>query len=277
MDITAIILTKDESENIRDCINSVKDYIKRIVIVDSGSTDDTVKIAKELGADVYFNEFNYYAQQFNWAIDNCKINTEWTLRLDADERFTPSLFEEIKEILKTSNERGINGVTMEAWLYFMGKKLRYGASKKRKLMLFRTGKGRIEDRRRDAHTVISGGKTVSTREKFIHYDYKNLNNFIDKYNKYASREFKDYLDYLEGKDTKISTDEKIQRTRENKFGIYYKAPSFIRARLWYIYNYYFKLGFLDGREGQIYHYLECYWYRYLVDAIIFENQKEIKD
>ncbi|PFG04474.1 glycosyltransferase family 2 protein [Bacillus sp. es.034] len=269
-DLTAIILTKNESKNIVACLDSIKDFAIRAVVVDSGSTDNTVELAKSCGADVYYNEFEYYARQFNWGIDNTNINTKWILRLDADERFTPELCKEAETLMSKHGEDDINGITMEAWLYFLGKRLKYGASKKRKLMIFKRGIGRIEDRKRDAHSVLEYGQSVSLKERFIHHDFKDVNSFITKYNYYATREMEDYLAYKKGNSSEIQTDEKIQSTRKKKFGLYYKAPKFLRAWLWFAYNYYLRLGFLDGKEGYIYHYFECYWYRYLVDAKIFE-------
>ncbi|NLJ18280.1 glycosyltransferase family 2 protein [Globicatella sulfidifaciens] len=277
VDLTAIILTKNEDKNIEDCLKSIKGFAKRVVVVDSGSTDNTVELAKKHGADVYYNEFDYYAQQFNWGIYNTNITTDWILRLDADERFTPELCEEVEYLLDKHKDDSINGITMEAWLYFMGKKLRYGASKKRKIMIFRRGFGKIEDRKRDAHTILFEGDSVVTKNRFIHYDFKDINHFINKYNYYATRETEDYLDYLKGQSQDIETDKKIAKTRKKKFNIYYKAPMFLRAKLWYIYNYYFRLGFMDGREGQIYHWLECHWYRYLVDVKIREKMNVIDE
>lgn len=271
-DLTAIVLTKNESKNIVACLESIKGFAERVVVVDSGSTDNTVELARDHGADVFNNKFDYYAQQFNWGIDNTCITTKWILRLDADERFTPELCDEAELLMKKHENDDVNGITMEAWLYFLGKRLKYGASKKRKLMIFKRGIGRIEDRKRDAHTVISRGKSVATKERFIHHDFKDVDNFISKYNYYATREMEDYIEYKNGVSGDIYTDEKIRSTRKKKFGIYYKAPKFLRARLWFVYNYYFRLGFLDGKEGYIFHYFECYWYRYLVDAKIYEHE-----
>ncbi|MGG1486484.1 glycosyltransferase family 2 protein [Peribacillus castrilensis] len=272
-DITAIILTKNESENIGACLNSIKGFASRIVVIDSGSKDNTVELARSLGAEVYYNEFEYYAKQFNWGIDNSNISTKWILRLDADERFTPELCKEAKLLMEKHAEDDVNGITMEAWLYFLGKRLNYGVSKKRKLMIFKRGIGRIEDRKRDAHTILSKGSSASLNERFLHHDFKDINSFISKYNWYATREMQDYIAYKQGNSGDIKTDKKIQSTRKKKFGLYYKAPMFIRAWLWFIYNYIFRLGFLDGKEGFIFHYFECYWYRYLVDAKIYEYEK----
>ena len=81
-DITVIILTKNEEKNIKASIISSKQIAERIIVVDSGSNDKTIEIAKELGAEVYYHEWEGHAKQFNWALDNCSVKTEWVFRLD---------------------------------------------------------------------------------------------------------------------------------------------------------------------------------------------------
>ena len=273
--VTAIILTKNEEKNLGECLSSIKGFAERAVVVDCGSTDRTVEIAKEHGADVLVHDFTYSAAQFNWGIDHANITTDWILRLDADERFTPELIAETESILNSSDAKDgdLNGITMEAVFYFLGKPIRHGVKCKRKMMLFKRGIGRIEDRKRDAHSIISEGRNVSVKEKFLHYDFKNLDSYIKRYNWYATREMQDYIAYTQGASTAINTDAHIQAQRKKKFGLYYRAPKFLRAYLWFIYNYIFRLGFLDGREGFLFHYFECLWYRLLVDAKIYEYEK----
>lgn len=270
IDATAIILTKNEEKNIVDCINSMKGFAKRVVVVDSGSTDDTVALAKGLGADVFFHEFEYYAKQFNWGIDNTNIDTEWIIRLDADERFPQALREEIEKCIGLHQRTDMNGITIEADLFFLGRCLKYGPRNKRKMMLFKRAHGRIEDRRRDAHSILTSGYAQSMKNRFIHFDVKDLSSYIDRYNLYATREMLDYQDYLHGADAGISNDKTIEKQRMKKFGIYYKLPRYLRTWLWFVYNYVFRLGFLDGVEGFLYCYFECYWYRMLVDAKLTE-------
>lgn len=273
--VTAIILTKNEEKNLGECLSSIKGFAERAVVVDCGSTDRTVEIAREHGADVLVHEFTYYAAQFNWGIDNANITTDWILRLDADERFTPALIAETESILNSPDAAGgdLNGITMEATFYFLGRPILHGVKCKRKMMLFKRGIGRIEDRKRDAHSIISSGRNVSVKEKFLHYDFKNLDSYIKRYNWYATREMQDYIAYTRGAATTINTDAHIQAQRKKKFGLYYRAPKFLRAYLWFIYNYIFRLGFLDGKEGFLFHYFECLWYRLLVDAKIYEYEK----
>lgn len=275
-DITAIILTKNESKNIKDCIESISSLVKRIVVVDSGSVDNTVEISKSMGAEVFFHCFENYSNQFNWGIDNVGVSTAWILRIDADERFTKELCSEIDDLIENPKGDNTNGIILEAKLFFMGKWIKHGGSKKRKLMLFKTGFGRIEDRMMDEHTILFAGKSINAKEKFLHYDFKDLNFFVDKLNWYATREVKDFNVYLANNSTYNHSlfDKKITSTRKMKYGFYYKLPLFFRTWLLFIYFYYFKLGFLDGVEGYIYHYLYQRWYRLLVDAKIYEERQK---
>lgn len=272
-DVTVVILTKNEEKNLPDCLESIKGFFKRVVIVDSGSTDRTEEIARSYGADFYVHSFENYARQFNWGIDNTAIDTKWTFRLDADERLTPELCAELETIMEEHADDDVNGVTMEAWLYFMDKKIKYGCHNKRKLMLFKTGIGRIENRKMDEHTVLSQGVSIYAKNRFIHYDFKDLTHWINKMNWYATREMQDYFEFKNGNAYELSNekDTAIGGTRKKKFGIYYKFPMFFRSWLLFIYNYIFRLGFLDGKEGFVYHYMYHRWYRTLVDAKILEQ------
>lgn len=277
-DVTFIILTKNEELNIKECLDSIEGFAKRAVIVDSGSTDQTIEIAKRYSfVDIYEHFFENYARQFNWGIDNTNITTKWTFRLDADERLTPLLCNELEQIMSEHDEDDVNGATMEAWLVFMGRIMKHGGAQKRKLMMFKTGYGRVEDRKMDEHTILSSGTSISCKEKFIHHDFKNMTFWINKLNWYATREMQDYFDYMNGKNAHINAkDTEISKVRNKKFGVYYKFPLFFRSWLVFIYVYIFQLGFLDGKEGFIYHWMYNRWYRCLVDAKIYEQLKTNK-
>lgn len=272
-DVTIIILTKNEEINLPDCLESVKDFANRVVVVDSGSTDRTVEIAREYGAEVFVHTFETHARQFNWGLDNANIATKWTFRLDADERLTPELCTELELLMAEHDADDVNGVTMEAWLYFMGRKIRYGCHNKRKLMLFKTGVGRSEERMIDEHTVLSHGVSVYAKNRFIHYDFKDMTHWVSKMNWYATREMQDYYEFKDGKSSKIQGhDGVVTAQRKKKFGLYYRFPLFIRCWLLFVYNYIFRLGFLDGKEGFVYHWMYHRWYRTLVDAKILEHK-----
>lgn len=273
-DLTAIILTKNEEKNIEECIASIRGVAKRIVVVDSYSTDRTVEIARQQGAEVRQHEFCNYAKQFMYALETAKIQTVWVLRIDADERLTEDSAAEIEQLCNANMETDINGLVLRFEVTFMGKKLRHGGIYPfRKLLVFKYGKGQIENRNMDEHIVLASGRTVEVKNDSRHHDYKDLTYWINKHNSYASREAMDYFQFRqEGQDGKEGLDRKAKLKRKIKFGIYYKLPMGLRAHLYYWYRYYFKMGFLDGREGKIFAFMQAYWYRYLVDAKIYERK-----
>lgn len=270
-DLTAIVLTKNEEKNLPDCLASLRGFASRVVVVDSGSSDRTVEIAREYGADVLVHAFTTHARQFNWALDNAGIQTEWVLRVDADERMTEAVKNECAPILALGRESGVCGITMEANFYMLGRRLRFGGAKKRKLMIFRYGCGRIEDRFIDEHTLLTEGRDVRIRARFDHYDFKSIDHFANKLNWYATREVMDVL----GKNAGNAGLENagIRRTRKLKNGLYYRLPRFLRVLGIFVFRYIFQLGFLDGVPGLIYHFMYSFMYRFLVDAKIYEAQK----
>lgn len=268
-DVTAIILTKNEEINIKDCIDSIKPFVKRIVVVDSFSSDETVNIAKSCGAEVYLHEFENYAKQYNYAVETANISTIWTLRIDADERFTVESSKEIEKICKENGETDINGVVLRFKKNFLGKDLYYGGVYPwKKMNCYKTNKGHIENRNMDEHIVLVDGKTIEMKSDCLHLDYKDLTFFINKHNRYSSREAMDYIDSTNNIETG-----KIDIKTWIKMNIYYRLPMGMRAYVYYIYRYYILFGFLDGKEGKIYAFLQAYWYRYLVDAKIYEHEK----
>lgn len=272
-DLTVIILTYNEEKNIAQAIDSVKSVAKRIVVVDSFSTDDTVSIAIDLGAEVFAHEFTNQAQQFTWALDNIDVNTKWVLRLDADERLTESSAQEIADIIEENKNTDVNGAIVRFNVRFLGRDLRHGGIYPfKKLCLFKYGKAHMENRNMDEHIVLDEGKCIELKNDSIHQDFKSLSAWIDKHNKYSSREMLDYFDNSEDTYQSLSGSAKIKRFIKTK--IYYKLPMGLRAWLYYVYRYYFRLGFLDGREGKIFCFLQAYWYRFLVDAKIYEKECE---
>jgi len=273
--ITAIILTKDEELNIAECIESIKNVVSRIVLVDSFSTEQTVDIAKKHGAEVLLHEFENHSKQYRYGEREAHIKTEWTLRIDADERISTEAAREIEEILK-KDDSDITGVIIRFTVEFMGRKLKHGGMYPfKKLLLYKTGKGEIEDRAMDEHIVLHEGKAIELKNDSYHHDYKDLTRWIEKHNKYASREVLDYYRNLTGEvhETGKALSGNAKFKRWVKFNIYYKLPMGARAHFYYIYRYYFKRGFLDGKEGKIYCFFQAYWYRYLVDAKIYESEK----
>ncbi len=283
-DITAIILTKNEEVNIRKCIESIKPVVKRIIVVDSGSTDSTVGIAKELGADVLVNELKpfLYAKQFLYGMEHGNIDTKWVFRIDADEELTKESATEIEELCNENEDTDVNGIVVRFEVNFMGRAIRHGGVYPlRKLLLFKYGKGTIEDRCMDEHCILFEGRSVEVKNDSLHHDDKGLSAWIDKHNNYSTREVQDYLNSVAsaqstGLEGEHSLDAKAKFKRFLRWKIYYKLPAGFRAYAYYFYRYYIRLGFLDGREGKIFCFMQAYWYRFLVDAKIYEMKRNEK-
>lgn len=274
-DITAIILTKNEEFNIEKCILSIKPIVKRIIVIDSFSDDKTVELAEKNGVEVYQHKFENYSKQFIYGLTHFDIKTTWVLRIDADEEMTADVRNEVEYLCNTNVNTDINGIVLRFEVNFMGKKLRHGGIYPfKKLNIFKYGIGYMEERHMDEHIVLKSGRYVETKADCIHKDYKDITYWINKHNLYASREVQDYLaernecNNLHGYETLA----KVKRII--KYKIYYKLPMGMRAHMYYIYRYYFKLGFLDGKEGKIFAFLQAYWYRYLVDVKIYEKGKK---
>lgn len=272
IDVTILILTKNEEVNLKDCLESVRGFAKRCVVVDSFSTDRTKKIAMEYGADFYEHKFENYARQFNWGLDNTNITTKWVVRLDADERFTPALNAELEQQMRLHENDHVNGFVIEAWLYFMGKKLAHGGGRKKKLMVFKNGIGRIEERKMDEHTILSSGIALEVEEKFLHYDFKDLSTYVKKLNWYATREMQDYIEQRFPESGFKSSNKEIDKVRYRKTS-YYKAPIFWRCLGYFLFAYIVKGNWRNGKEGFIYSFLYHLYYRMLVDFKIYEQMK----
>ena len=267
-DVTVIILTKNEEINIEKCLKSAKQIANRILVVDSGSSDHTVELAKVNGAEVVFHEWPGHAKQFNWALDNCGINTEWVFRLDADERISKELAAEIHEKLDSPQCNEIDGYEMRWRIYFMDKWIKHGGTHKHYfLRLFRYGKGRVEEKLMDEHVIVSG-KVEKLEHDLIHYDYKGLDSWLNKHIWYSQLELEMYSRQNAYENWSDMEGNKVQK---KKRGLYYRLPIFFRARLYYWYRYYVQFGFVDGKEGRIFLFMQAYWYRYLVDSKIYEK------
>lgn len=269
-DITAIILTKNEEVNIEDCIKSIITTVKRIIVIDSYSSDRTVEIAKQMGAEVYQHPFENYAKQYMYGVKVAKADTVWTLRIDADERLTPDSANELAQLCDSNMKTDVTGIVLRFKKNFLGKDLYHGGVYPwKKMNCYKTAKGTIEDRNMDEHIVLESGSVVEMKHDCLHFDFKNLEHFINKHNWYSSRESVDYFENIDRRRTK----DELNFKTWIKMNLYYKLPMGMRAHIYYLYRYYARLGFLDGKEGKIYAFLQAYWYRYLVDAKIYESKK----
>ncbi|WP_108880565.1 glycosyltransferase [Anderseniella sp. Alg231-50] len=279
--LTVVILTANEEQHLARAIGSVKDIAERVVVVDSGSVDKTREIARSLGAVVHENKWVNYATQFNWALDQLADDSEWVLRLDADEFVTPGLATEIKQALGGLSE-DVEGVYVSRRMTFLQKPVRHGGVFPiRVLRLFRFGKGRCEDRWMDEHIKVDG-QTADFKGDIIDDNLNPLTWWTDKHNSYASREVIDLLNleyHFMPHDTVASLQggRQVGVKRFLKEKVYARLPAGMRAFVYFFYRYVICLGFLDGREATAFHVLQGFWYRFLVDTKLLEVKTYMKN
>lgn len=255
--LSVIILTFNEEIHIERLLKNISDWADEIFIVDSFSTDKTLEIVKKYETKIVQHKFENQAQQFNWALDNLEIKNDWILRLDADEYLTEELKKEVENILRKSV--AFDGYYIKRRVYFMGRWIRHGAYYPVWfLRLFRKGKARSERREMDEHLVLLEGEAGKLKNDFVDDNKKDLTWWTEKHNNYASREAAAVL----AGDFGIS---------KKKF--FYRLPLFFRVCAYFCYRYFFRLGFLDGKEGLIFHFLHAFWYRFLIDAKIYEKSR----
>jgi len=270
MKLAAIILTKDEERDLPRCLQSVQAIASEVYVVDSGSTDATREIAQRAGARFLSHPFTNHAAQLNWALDNVPSETDWILRIDADERLSPQLQAELAHRLAAAPP-DVAGFACPRLTRFLGRAIRWGDTYPVWLVrVWRRGAGRCEDTWMDEHIVLAG-RVERLKGDLIHEIPKSLSEWTRKHDWYADRECKDILS-ASANSQPLTGQPGVRRAL--KQGVYLKLPLFARAFLYWFYRYFLKLGILDGKEGLIYHFLHAFWYRFLVDAKLLEINKD---
>lgn len=277
MKLTAIILTLNEAKHLTRCLESVKSIGASALVVDSYSTDDTVRIAESHGARVIQHPFVNHATQFNWALTQLETTVEWVLRLDADECLTPMLAMELRDQLPLLGQQ-VHGVYCGRRMTFQGKLIRFGGIfPVRVLRLLRNGLGACENRWMDEHIKVVGA-TENFKGEILDDNLNSLSWWITKHNGYASREAIDLLNLQyqfmpHDSVASLRTASQAGVKRWIKERIYARLPGGFRALVYFFYRYVLRFGFLDGSAGTAFHVLQGFWYRYLVDAKVAEVKR----
>ena len=276
--ISFVILTFNEEKHIERCIRSMATFAKEIWVIDSYSTDHTLEIAERLGAKTIKHPFENQAQQFNWAIKNCDIQGDWIWRVDADEYISEECGRKVTDAIEHC-ESDVNGIYVNKAIVFQGRKLKHGGwYPAPQIKIIRKGFGESENKVMDEHLIVTSGKTIYVDGDQTDENLNDLTWWSDKHNKYASREAINMLMMQyemdadsEGVAAKIFGND-AERKRWLKIR-YARMPLFLRPFLYFFIRYVLKLGFLDGKQGFIWYILQGFWYRFLVDAKIYEIKK----
>jgi glycosyltransferase involved in cell wall biosynthesis len=280
--IAVIILTYNEARHLPRALACVTEFAEEVFVVDSFSTDNTVALAEQFGAKVFQHPFRNQAEQFSWALENIAIHSEWVMRLDADEVVEPDLAVEIRSKLPQLPP-DVHGVNLKRKTIFQDKFIRHGGRYPLVLLrIWRNGKARIENRWMDEHLYLTSGRSVTFRGGFADHNLSDLTAFTEKHNRYASREALTILNsrlglFSENPDlaAKLTTPQAASK-RFLKESFYNRIPFEISAFAYFIYRYFLRLGFLDGKPGLVYHFLQAFWYRFLVGAKLRELEDALR-
>jgi glycosyltransferase involved in cell wall biosynthesis len=280
-DLAVVILTHNEEQHLARALSSVALISKQVFVIDSYSTDRTVEIAEQHGATVLQNKFINYSKQFQWALDEAPITAAWVMRLDADEIIEADLQDEIQRKIPNLPD-DVAGINLKRKHVFLGRWVRHGGRYPLILLrIWRRNQGRIEDRWMDEHMLVWGGRTITFDGGFADHNLKDLTFFTQKHNSYATREA---IDVLSRELALLPTDQRLTAGNSSlqasikrflKEQVYNRIPFTLSALSYFLYRYVFQLGFLDGRSGLVYHFLQGYWYRFLVGAKVMEYKQAI--
>ena len=266
---SVIILAFNSADTIAATLSQAREISDDLV--DSFSSDDTVALCRQQGAQVVQHAFESYGAQRNWAIDNLALRYGWQLHLDADERLTPELITSLRSLPESPVD---SGFLIARLVRFLGRTMRHGGmSPTWHLRLFRNGAGRCEERKYDQHFYLSQGSTGELQGYMIDEIRMPLAEWTARHNRWADAEVVEQTaaaGAVRIRPRLLGT--AIERKRYLR-GLYNGAPLFVRPYALFIYRYVLRLGFLDGREGLIFWTLQTFWFRFLIDAKLFEYRK----
>jgi glycosyltransferase involved in cell wall biosynthesis len=267
--VSAVILTYNEELNLPACLQSVAGWAAEIFVVDSGSTDRTREVAESFGAAVCTHPFETHAHQWNWALHNLPIANSWVLALDADQQVTPDLAREIQN-LDESSLREVHGIFLKRRQVFRNKWIRHGGYYPKYLLkMFRRESVETDPVDLVDHHFYVNGPVLQLQHDLIEANKNedDISFWIEKHNRYARLMAAEHVQ--RGADS-------ARAIRPNWFGnpdertlylktIWARMPLYLRPFLYFGYRYFVQLGFLDGKEGAIFHFLHAFWFRLLVD------------
>ena len=260
--ITVVIPVLNEAANISKCLESIQ-FCERVLVIDSGSTDDTINLAEENGAEVV--QFKYdgcYPKKRQWALEKLNILTPWVLLLDADEQVPDELRQEIEKAI--FDESSPNAFLITKGFHFLGSRFTYGGFSHSAVLLFRTGTARFEridleetsGLDMEVHErLLVDGEVGSLSTPLIHNDFKGLHAYLDRHNRYSCWEAAIRLRSLKGtqSDSDVAINPSlfgnVQQRRRYLKKIALRIPA--EPTLWFLYHYVFRLGFLEGHRGFI--------------------------
>jgi glycosyltransferase involved in cell wall biosynthesis len=273
--LVAVILTFNEEANLPGCLASLQALQCPVFLVDSGSTDRTRDIAAQFGAQVLEHPFQSHTTQWRWAMENVPCPAEWVLALDADQSLSPEVAAEIRTAV-AAGQNDIHGYYINRRQIFRGKWIRHGGyNPKYLLKLFRRDSVQFDPRDLVDHHFYVSGKTEKFRHDLFERNSKedDICFWLEKHVRYARLLAKEELLRREEAAAPISATpfgSPDQRSLWAK-DLWYKLPLYWRPFLYFFYRYFGRLGILDGKTGFIFHFLQAFWFRLVIDISLEEQ------
>jgi glycosyltransferase involved in cell wall biosynthesis len=268
--ITFIVPTLNEEQNIGQTLASITNWVDEVYVLDSFSSDQTCELARRAGAYIAQHRFENFSAQKNWALDNLPFRNEWIFFLDADERVTSTLRDEITKLFADGGPP-LDGYYVGRMNHFMGRWIRYaGMYPNWNLRMFRHHFGRYEQRIVHEHVILKG-RIGYLREPLFHDDYKGLERYFDRHNSYSSMEALEVWKLLTATEVKRIKASLFARGPERRRALKHAAYRYLpcRALVKFVWMFFLSRGFLDGRIGFRYCLLQAF-YEYQVSLKIQE-------
>ncbi|GAB4244802.1 MAG: glycosyltransferase family 2 protein [Saprospiraceae bacterium] len=284
VDFSFVVLTYNEEIHLPRLLESIKELGAPVFVLDSGSTDRTLKIAEEYGAIVAVHPFENHPKQWAYALDHFPVTTPWIIGLDADQIVTPELFELLRNFSDNQVPADVNGIFFNRKNYFKGRWIRYGGYfPKYLLKMFRKGVGQSDLSQNMDHRFVVPGKHLVWNKGYLIEENLKENDiafWIEKHNRYSTLQAHEEFERRRGIRAANGKgrffghpDERILWLKN----LWWRAPLYLRPFLYFFWRYFLQLGFLDGKQGFVFHFLQAFWYRLLVDIKIDELKKADKN
>ena len=281
--LSVLVTTRNEEANVERCLRSVHGFADQVFVLDSESMDRTVEIARRY-AEVHtlaYDHSRIIPWIFQWGLDNLPLRNDWVLILEADQALTSALRDEIADLLPRPDVRE-DGFYIRRRQIFRGKPLRFGGyGSKVLLKLFRRSRSELDPVEQDTRVYVRGpvGRLRAPLEEW-NLKEDSIQFYLQKHLRYAEAFATEELKRRQG-DLPWKTpprlfgspDERILWLKDR----YYRMPLFIRPALYFFYRYFLLLGILDGKNGFVFHFLQAFWFRLIVDIRLQELMKEARE
>lgn len=279
--LSVLVTTRNEEANVERCLRSVHGFADQVFVLDSESADGTVEIARRY-AEVHtlaYDHSRIIPWIFQWGLDHLPLRNDWVLILEADQALTPALRAEIAALLARPDAVREDGFYIRRRQIFRGRPLRFGGyGSKLLLKLFRRSRAELDPVEQDTRVYVRGpvGRLRAPLEEW-NVKEDSIQFYLQKHLRYAEAFAREELERrrrgLPWKATPRlfgTPDERVLWLKDR----YYRMPLFVRPALYFFYRYFLLLGILDGRNGFVFHFLQAFWFRLVVDVRLEELMRE---